>query len=180
LQVLLQPLLSLHAVRGLDVITVGDARIPSLVPPATRPPGQRPQPSSTSTITPLPLAVPPERGSLRYGLGRIDASGRVTDKLLLSCLGWTPGQRLSITVVGTAAVICPHSAGVFTLTSAHFLVLSAPIRRRCGLRLRDQVLLVADPGQQVLVAHPCAALDPLITAYHAQLLGGGDDDGESR
>lgn len=46
---------------------------------------------------PLPLASPPVRPDVVYGLGRIDASGRVADRTVLGALGWRGGDRLTLT-----------------------------------------------------------------------------------
>lgn len=48
------------------------------------------------------------------------------------------------------------------------------VRHRSGLRARDHVLVAADPHHDVLGVHPIAALDSMITAYHASLTTGGD------
>jgi hypothetical protein len=123
-----------------------------------------------------PFAALPRLGALRYGMGRIDASGRVSDKTMLNILGWRPGQHLAITVVETAVVVHPHPAGLFVVPSARYVVLPAPVRRRCGFQRGDRVFLAADSSHEVLVVHPMTALDTMITAYHSSLLGGGDDE----
>jgi hypothetical protein len=50
---------------------------------------------------PLPLAhpeaVPPAPGDVVYGIGRIDASGRIADRTVTSALGWSGGDRLTLT-----------------------------------------------------------------------------------
>jgi len=50
------------------------------------------------------------------------------------------------------------------------------VRRRCGLRPGEQVLVAADPNHDVLVVHPLAALDAMVIAFHAALAGDEDDD----
>lgn len=87
-----------------------------------------------------------------------------------------PGQHLAITVLGTAVVVHPHPVGLFVVPSARYVVLPASVRRRCGFQQGDRVLLAADSSNEVLVVHPMAALDSMITAYHSALLGGGDDE----
>ncbi|WP_216216942.1 hypothetical protein [Amycolatopsis aidingensis] len=151
-----------------------DRLVTGLVPPVpARAVAPAPRPVS---VSPPPLATLVQRGRLQYGMGRIDASGRVSDKSLLHVLGWSPGQRLGITVLHQAVVVFPDPAGVFTLSPGHYVVLPAAVRRRCGLCPRDRVLLAADPGHRVLVLHPTAALDRMLIAYHTSLTGGGPDD----
>jgi hypothetical protein len=65
-----------------------------VIPPAGRP-GHRP--GRLRAARPLPLASPPERPDVVYGLGRIDASGRVADRAIISALGWRGGDRLTLT-----------------------------------------------------------------------------------
>jgi len=148
--------------------------ISALVPPATRV-GRSWRAEGTDRGAPLPvseLVSLTRRGDLRYGLGCVDPSGRVSAKALLAKLGWPVGQPLTITAIRSALVVHPDAAGVFAIADPRFLVLPARVRQRCGLRRHDRVLLAADPAHQVLVVHPLSALDALISQYHATLLGG--------
>jgi len=56
---------------------------------------------------PLPLAcpvpAPPAPEDVVYGIGRIDASGRIADRTFTSALGWRGGDRLTLT--GDAGVV---------------------------------------------------------------------------
>jgi hypothetical protein len=73
--------------------------IAPVIPPASRVAGT---PRVTPTaVRPLPmtgsaaaLSVPPD---VVYGIGRIDASGRVTDQAIARALGWQEGDRLTLT-----------------------------------------------------------------------------------
>jgi len=116
---------------------------------------------------------------MHYGLARIDASGRVSDRSMLKTLGWCPGNSLQITVVDSAVVVHPHPAGIFVVPPRPYLVLPALVRRRCGIHAGDRLLLAADPGPGVLVVHPLAALDELLVAHHASLAGGEHGERES-
>ena len=62
--------------------------------------------------------------------------------------------------------------GVFRLTGQGHLRLPATVRHWCALLPGDRVLLAANPGQGRLVVHPPAALDAMITQFHACVLGG--------
>jgi hypothetical protein len=68
---------------------------PSLTRPAVRGGGR------TGQARRLPLAIVAEVPALAddvlYGVGRIDASGRVGDRAFTSALGWRPGDRLTLT-----------------------------------------------------------------------------------
>jgi len=122
---------------------------------------------------PLPdISAVPRLGALRYGMGRIDGSGRVSDKSMLAILGWRTGQHLAVTAVGPAVVVHPHPAGIFVVPSSRYVVLPAPVRRRCGFVRGDRVFLAADAAQGILVIHSTSALDTMLAGYHASLLGG--------
>ena len=75
---------------------MGDRLVASLVPPRTAP-GARAEREARPTIAvaPLPvvdIAVLPRQGSLHYGMGHIDTSGRVSDKSMLRALRWRQGR----------------------------------------------------------------------------------------
>ena len=63
--------------------------------------------------------------------------------------------------------------GVFTVTGQGHLHLPAAVRHWCGLTAGDRVLLAANPADGLLVLHPPAALDAMVVAVHADVLGGG-------
>lgn len=129
---------------------------------------------------PLPVAyllALPRVGSLRYGMARVDADGRVSNRSTIAALGWRGGDRLHIALVAGSVVLHRHPAGVFTMpTKPNLVVLPAAVRKRSGMRAGEQVLIAADPTHDVLVVHPLSALDSMITAFHASLVDGGDGD----
>ena|SRR5712691_104762 len=63
----------------------------------------------------LPLASPLVSRSpvadVVYGIGRIDASGRVVDRAVTCALGWRRGDRLTLTA-DTGVVVARSSAGL--------------------------------------------------------------------
>ena len=54
--------------------------------------------------------------------------------------------------------------GMVTLPARPCIVIPAALRRRCGLRAGDPVLLAAVPGQDTLAAYPFAVVDQAIRA----------------
>ena len=64
--------------------------------PSTGRPGHH-RKGGLRAAAPLPLASPPDRPDVVYGFGRIDASGRVADRAIISALGWRGGDRLTLT-----------------------------------------------------------------------------------
>lgn len=124
------------------------------------------------------LLAPPRRGTLVYGMGKIDTWGVVSNRATIDALGWTRGDRIQIALVGGSVVAHRDPDGVFTIGTRPYFVLPAAVRRRSGLRARDHVLVAADPHHDVLVVHPLTALDAMVTAYHATLTTTHDMAGE--
>ena len=124
----------------------------------------------------LPLAelapVPSLPEDVVYGIGRIDASGRVADQGVLSALGWAGGDRLTLTAEAGVVTARRDPGGMVTVPERAYLVIPAALRRRCGLEAGDQVLLAALPDQDSLAAYCLAVVDQAIRAHgsfqHAQ------------
>ena len=68
--------------------------VPSVIPGASR---GRLREGKPGAGRPMPLASPPGRLDVVYGFGRIDASGRVADRVTVAALGWRGGDRLTLT-----------------------------------------------------------------------------------
>ncbi len=86
----------------------------------------------------------------------------------MRALGWTPDSSLDIAETGGALVVRAEPAGAFRTTRHGHLVLPARVRRWCGLRVGDRVLLAADPLRQELLVFPPAVLDMMIAAQRTQ------------
>jgi bifunctional DNA-binding transcriptional regulator/antitoxin component of YhaV-PrlF toxin-antitoxin module len=63
-------------------------------------------------------------------------------------------------------------AGMVTVPAQPYVVIPAALRRRCGLRAGDHVLLAASPGQDTLAAYSFALVDQALRA-HAPASGEG-------
>ena len=120
---------------------------------------------------PLPLArpvpVPAAPEDVVYGIGRIDASGRIADRAVTSALGWQGGDRLTLTADAGVVTARRDPGGMITLPHCAYIAIPAPLRRRCGLRAGDRVLLAAAPGQDMLAAYSFAVVDQAIRAHGA-------------
>ncbi|HEV2375724.1 MAG TPA: AbrB/MazE/SpoVT family DNA-binding domain-containing protein, partial [Streptosporangiaceae bacterium] len=108
-----------------------------------------------------------------YGIGRIDSSGRVADRTITCALGWRSGERLTLTADAGVVIARRDPGGMVTLPAKPYIVIPAGLRRRCGLRTGDRVLLAALPPQDTLAAYPFAVVDQAIRAHGALPPTGG-------
>ena len=90
----------------------------------------------------------------------------------MTALGWAAGCRLDIRENGGLILVRANWQGVFNITSQGHLRLPATVRHWCALVPGDRVMLAANPADGLLVVHPPAALDAMITQFHAAVLGG--------
>ena len=147
--------------------------IAPLIPPRARPGGR--EPVRPATARRLPMATVPEvpvvPDDVVYGFGRMDESGRVADRAMTSALGWQPGDRLTLTAAAGVIIARRDPGGAVTLPVKPYLVIPAVLRRRCGLRPGDRVLLAVSPDRDALAAYSFAVVDQALRA-HAPVPGG--------
>ena len=134
-------------------------------------PGRRGQ-GNSGARRPVPLASPPGRPDVVYGFGRIDSSGRVADRVTIAALGWRGGDRLTVTAEAGVIFARRDPGGMVTVPSRPYVVIPAALRRRCGLRAGDHVLLAASPAEDKLTAYSFAVVDRALRA-HAPVPGEG-------
>ena len=144
-----------------------------LIPPRARP-GGRDHPRAGAARR-LPVAAPPEVPAVPddvvYGFGRMDESGRVADRAMTTMLGWQPGDRLTLTASAGVMTARRDPGGMVTMPSKPYIVIPAALRRRCGLRPGDRVLLAVFPDRDALAAYSFAVVDQALRA-HAPAPGG--------
>jgi hypothetical protein len=144
--------------------------IPSSAVPASR---QRAR-SAPARRLPLssPVPVPSAPEDVVYGIARIDSSGRICERAVVTALGWAGGDRLTCTADADVVTARRDPGGMVTLPASAYLTIPAALRRRCGLAAGDQVLLAALPDQDSLAAYCLAVVDKAIRApgsfQHAQ------------
>jgi len=148
--------------------------IAPLIPPRTRPGAREPVRPTTARRLPVAAApdVPVVPDDVVYGFGRMDESGRVADRAMIAALGWQPGDRLTLTSAAGVVMARRDPAGMVTLPAKPYLVIPAALRRRCGLRPGDRVLLAVFPAEDALAAYSFAVVDQALRA-HAPLPGEG-------
>ena len=99
--------------------------IPSSGGPAAH---QRPRPAAGR---PLPLArpelVPSVPEDVVYGIGRIDASGRIADRTVISALGWRGGDRLTLTADAGVITARRDSGGLVTLPARAYIAIPCAV-----------------------------------------------------
>jgi hypothetical protein len=128
-----------------------------------------PRAAPPAAVRPLPMAGPAAASSVPpgvvYGTGRIDASGRVTDQAIACVLGWQEGDRLTLTASPGIVTARRDPGGMVTVPARACIAIPAVLRRRCGLRTGDRVLLAALPGQHTLTAYSFAVVDQALRAH---------------
>jgi bifunctional DNA-binding transcriptional regulator/antitoxin component of YhaV-PrlF toxin-antitoxin module len=102
----------------------------------------------------------------------VDCHGRVADLAIVRALGWDAGTRLDIRVAGGLILLSTRGVGAHSLTGQGYVQLPVNVRRSCGLKAGDRVLLAAEPTDGLLTMHPPVALDAMLTWLHVQVLGG--------
>jgi hypothetical protein len=141
--------------------------IAPLIPPRAGPCGR--EPGRPGTARRLPVAAAPEVPAVPddvvYGLGRIDASGRVADRAMTSALGWQPGDRLTLTSAAGVVTARRDPDGMVTMPTRPYIVIPAALRRRCGLQPGDRVLLAVFPARDTLAVYPLAVVDQALRAH---------------
>jgi hypothetical protein len=145
-----------------------------LIPPRARPGGRehgRPAAPRRLPVAAVP-DVPAVPDDVAYGFGRMDESGRVADRVMTSVLGWQLGDRLTLTAAAGVVMARRDPGGLVTMPSKPYIVIPAALRRRCGLRPGDRVLLAVFPAQDALAAYSLAVVDQALRA-HAPVPGGG-------
>ncbi|MFV2104720.1 hypothetical protein [Micromonospora sp. LOL_024] len=133
-----------------------------------------PLPVASPEPAPLPRLPPAGRtgGGVLFDVARPDAAGRVTARLLLRALGWTPGLTLHVDVVtgDSAVVITPAADGAHVVGTREELPLPAAARHLCGIPTGEPVLLAALRRQNRIVVHPSHTITVLLADLHARIL----------
>ena len=124
----------------------------------------------------LPLAVSSPVPSLPedvvYGIGRIDASGRIADQSVITAMGWRGGDLLTFTADAGVVTARRDPGGMVTIPRRGYIAIPAALRLRCGLEPGDRVLVAAAPADETLTAYSLAVVHEAIRAHgsflHAQ------------
>lgn len=143
--------------------------IAALVPDT---PPRRPRPASLPRLP--ALRVPAQAGpELLIECARIHRAGRVHAHAVFAALGWAPGRRLALDIVGELIVLAPDPAGWHRIDSRGAVTLPAAARRMCGIDPGPPLLLAATVAEQLLVVHPAATVARLLASHYRELTGTG-------
>jgi bifunctional DNA-binding transcriptional regulator/antitoxin component of YhaV-PrlF toxin-antitoxin module len=102
-----------------------------------------------------------------YAITGVDGRGRVPDLTVVRALGWTAASSLEARACGGLIVVAASAEGSLGLTAHGHVRLPAPLRRACGIEEGNRVLLAAEPTVGVLVVHPLASLDAIVSDSHS-------------
>jgi hypothetical protein len=148
--------------------------IAPLIPPRARQGGR--EQGRPAVVRRLPVAAVPEvpaaPADVLYGFGRMDSSGRVGDRAMTAALGWQPGDRLTFTAAAGVVTARRDPGGMVIMPAKPYLVIPAALRRRCGLRPGDRVLVAVFPDRDALAAYSFAVVDQALRAH--TLVPGGE------
>jgi hypothetical protein len=103
----------------------------------------------------------------------MDEWGRVADRAVTGVLGWQRGDRLTLTGAGGVVTARRDPGGMVIMPARPYLTIPATLRRCCGLRPGDRVLLAAFPARDALAAYSFAVVDQALRA-HATAAGEGE------
>ena len=112
-----------------------------------------------------PVPVPSAPEDVVYGIARIDSSGRICERAVITALGWVGGDRLTFTADAGVVTARRDPGGMVIMLASGYITIPAALRRRCGLEAGDQVMLAALPDRDSLAAYSLAVVDEAIRAH---------------
>jgi hypothetical protein len=127
-------------------------------------------PASAEPLRPLPLIglhQLPRDTTMFYGVGPVDASGRVKNADIVRALGWQPGDKLEVNPGLSGIVIFTSPDGLFTVPVKPCIVIPAAARRIHDIQPGDHVLLAAAPEYSVVIVHTRQAVNAMLARYHS-------------
>lgn len=127
-------------------------------------------PASAEPLRPLPLIGLHQLfrdTTMLYGVGPVDASGRVKNGDIVRALGWQPGDKLEVVPGLGGIVIFSSPDGLFTVPVKPCIVIPAAARRIHDIQPGDHVLLAAAPEYSVVIVHTRQAVNEMLARYHS-------------
>jgi bifunctional DNA-binding transcriptional regulator/antitoxin component of YhaV-PrlF toxin-antitoxin module len=119
---------------------------------------------------PMPLAGLPQLSrdtTMLYGVGRVDASGRVSNRDIVRALGWRPGDKLDVILTLGGIVVLSSPEGLLSVSVKPYIVIPAAARRLHNIEAGDHVLLAAAPEYGIVIIHTRQAMNDMLARYHS-------------
>jgi bifunctional DNA-binding transcriptional regulator/antitoxin component of YhaV-PrlF toxin-antitoxin module len=108
---------------------------------------------------------------MHHALGRLDRSGRISVRGLLTELSWKSGDALSVRVKDRAVVLARSATGVHLCRDSGMLVIPSSARNAAGIERGDTVLLSAVQKLDLIIVHSKAAIGAMVLADIRHRLG---------
>jgi bifunctional DNA-binding transcriptional regulator/antitoxin component of YhaV-PrlF toxin-antitoxin module len=129
-----------------------------------------PYPAPAEPLRPLPLTSLHQLSrdtTMLYGVGRVDPSGRITNRDIVRALGWKPGDKLDVIPALGGIVILSSPDGLLTVSAGPRIVIPAAARRIHNIETGDHVLLAAAPEYGIVIIHTRQAINDMLAHYHS-------------
>jgi bifunctional DNA-binding transcriptional regulator/antitoxin component of YhaV-PrlF toxin-antitoxin module len=105
--------------------------------------------------------------TMLYGVGRVDASGRVSNRDIVRALGWQPGDKLEVIPALGGIVILSSPDGLLSVPLKPYIVIPAAARLLHNIEAGDHVLLAAAPEYGIVIIHTRQAVNDMLARYHS-------------
>jgi bifunctional DNA-binding transcriptional regulator/antitoxin component of YhaV-PrlF toxin-antitoxin module len=132
--------------------------------------------SAKEPFRPLPLVGLHQLSrdtTMLYGVGRVDASGRVSNRDIVRALGWRPGDKLEVIATLSAIVIFSSPDGLLSVPLKPYVVIPTTARRLHNIEAGDHVLLAAAPEYGIVIVHTRQAMNDMLARYHSSFPASG-------
>jgi hypothetical protein len=99
-------------------------------------------PAPAEPLRPLPLIGLHQLSrdtTMLYGVGRVDASGRVSNREIVRALGWQPGDKLEVIPALGGIVILSSPDGLLSVPLKPYIVIPAAARLLHNIEAGDHV-----------------------------------------
>jgi bifunctional DNA-binding transcriptional regulator/antitoxin component of YhaV-PrlF toxin-antitoxin module len=127
-------------------------------------------PAPAEPLRPLPLVGLHQLSrdtTMLYGVGRVDASGRVSNRDIVRALGWQPGDKLEVIPALGGIVILSSPDGLLSVPLKPYIVIPAAARLLHNIEAGDHVLLAAAPEYGIVIIHTRQAVNDMLARYHS-------------
>ena len=127
-------------------------------------------PASAEPLRALPLVNLHQLSrdtTMLYGVGRVDASGRVSNRDIVRALDWQPGDKLEVIPALGGIVILSSPDGLLSMPLKPYIVIPAAARRLHDIEAGDHVLLAAAPKYGIVIIHTRQAANEMLARYHS-------------